>query len=414
MDIDNISGHEFEDLVEKLIKELGFITEERKRSADGGIDIKAINEKPILKGLYIIQCKRYSSTINESIIRDLYGVVTSERANKGILITNSKFSKQAKNFAKNLPIELIDGDELTKLLEKNLDKKFNKTSKEEGMPEECRIVYEYLEPEEKRINKRRRDIINKRIYLEPKFYNNFNAYGSFFQNKTEKIPQLAEVLVNQINNINNIWKSFKENKINYKDVSELKKQCNEIVKTMNFVENEYENLISTNPPENLIGVHKAIINMYNPFFNFFSDFLFRLSLTEIEDIENPKLKKYLTIKNGKKVIDMNLALSFEEEQKTFNIETEKLSKKLSKNNTAKGKNCFIATAVYENIDASEVMKLREWRDNVLSNNLFGKLVINFYYLIGKYLAKFVYKSVILKKVIKYFLDKFINKKLDAK
>ena len=53
MDIDNLSGHDFEDLTEELIKKLGFTTEERKRSVDGGIDIRAISEQPIFKGLYI-------------------------------------------------------------------------------------------------------------------------------------------------------------------------------------------------------------------------------------------------------------------------------------------------------------------------------------------------------------------------
>jgi hypothetical protein len=324
MDINNLSGHDFEDLVEKLIKKLGFITEERKRSADGGIDIKAINEQAILKGKYIIQCKRYNSTISESIIRDLYGVVTSERANKGILITNSKFSKQAKDFAENLPIELIDGNELTELFEKNLDKKFDQVHEEEGMPEKCRIVYECLEPEEKRINKKREDIINKRVYLEPKFYNNYNAYNSYFQNKMNKLLKMAEVLINQINNISNIWKSCTGNQINYRSVLELKNQCNEIVKTMNFVEKEQEDLISTNPPDNLTALHEAIINMYNPFFDFFSEFLYRLSLTAIDDLEDYRLEKYLIIENGKKVIDMHITLSFEEEQEAFSKEVEKL------------------------------------------------------------------------------------------
>jgi len=167
MDIDKISGHDFEDLVEKLIKQLGFITEERKRSADGGIDIRAINEQPILKGLYIIQCKRYSNTISESIIRDLFGVVTSERANKGILITNSTFSKAAENFARNLPLELIDGNKLIELFEKNLDKKFEKENGKLIVPEQYKITFEYLDKEAKRVDKRRQDIRNKKIYLKP-------------------------------------------------------------------------------------------------------------------------------------------------------------------------------------------------------------------------------------------------------
>lgn len=328
MDIDKLSGHDFEDLVERLIKKLGFITEERKKNADGGIDIRAINEKPILKGTYIIQCKRYNNTISESIIRDLYGVVISERANKGILITNSKFSKQAKEFAKNLQIELIDGNELVKLFLENLDKKFEEINKEDAMPEKCRIVYECLEPEERRINKRREDINDKKVYLEPKFYKNIKSYTNFSNNKLEKILKIAEVLLSQINNVNTIWNSFLDNQDNYEKIRELKGQCNEIAKTMNLVENEQEQLISISPPDGFIQLHQTIINTYNPFFNFFSEFLYRLSLTAIEDLEDSRLENYLTVENGKKVINMHLTLSFDEEFKTVTRELESISKEI--------------------------------------------------------------------------------------
>jgi len=264
MNINNLSGHDFEDFVEKLIKQLGFITEERKRGADGGIDIKAINEEPILKGTYIIQCKRYSSTIGEPIIRDLYGVVASERANKGILITNSKFSKKAKDFARTLPIELIDGNELTELFEKNLGKKFDKEPEENIMAEKYRIVFEYLDAEEKRIRKRQEDIRDKRIYLEPKFYNNIEVLHNYFSNKFNKLVKISEVLVNQINNFNSIWNNFSDNQGNYKNIQELKKQCSEVKKTINIIENEREELISVISHQHCTAFSPAL---YRPLIN---------------------------------------------------------------------------------------------------------------------------------------------------
>lgn len=63
----------------------------------------------MLSGKYIIQCKRYTGSVGEPIIRDLYGVVTSERANKGILMTTGYFTKSAIAFTEGKPIELIDG-----------------------------------------------------------------------------------------------------------------------------------------------------------------------------------------------------------------------------------------------------------------------------------------------------------------
>jgi restriction system protein len=49
-------------------------------------------------------------------VRDLYGVITSERANKGILITTGSFTPAAARFAEGKQLELIDGAGLAKLL----------------------------------------------------------------------------------------------------------------------------------------------------------------------------------------------------------------------------------------------------------------------------------------------------------
>jgi hypothetical protein len=117
-DIDSLSGIEFENICKKLIENMGFSVETTKASGDGGIDLIAYNHEPILSGKYIIQCKRYSGGVGEPIIRDLYGVITSERANKGILITTGYFTKSAIAFADGKPIELMDGKLLDDLLKR--------------------------------------------------------------------------------------------------------------------------------------------------------------------------------------------------------------------------------------------------------------------------------------------------------
>jgi len=114
--IDKMSGTEFEHLILQLVRKMGFDAHSTKSSGDGGVDIVAFNEKPFLEGLYIIQCKRWNSSIGEPILRDLYGVVMSERANKGILVTTSYFTQSAISFADGKPIELIDGRKLDDLL----------------------------------------------------------------------------------------------------------------------------------------------------------------------------------------------------------------------------------------------------------------------------------------------------------
>ena len=115
-DINSLSGIEFEKVCQQLVESMGFETETTKASGDGGIDLIAYNHQPLLSGKYIIQCKRYSGSVGEPIIRDLYGVVTSERANKGILMTTGYFTKSAIAFADGKPIELIDGGGIHDLL----------------------------------------------------------------------------------------------------------------------------------------------------------------------------------------------------------------------------------------------------------------------------------------------------------
>ncbi|WP_037290801.1 restriction endonuclease [Saccharibacillus sacchari] len=114
--IDSMTGIEFEHLVHKLLSAMGLEVSITKATADGGIDLIAFSNQAFFQGKYIVQCKRYSGTVGEPPLRDLFGVVMSERANKGILITNSTFTSNATNFADGKPLELIDGNKLNELL----------------------------------------------------------------------------------------------------------------------------------------------------------------------------------------------------------------------------------------------------------------------------------------------------------
>lgn len=118
MELNTLSGIEFENLIKQLLSKVGFSVIQTKASHDGGIDLIANTDVPFFQGKYIIQCKRYSGVVGEPIIRDLYGVITNERANKGILITTGKFTYEAKKFAENKNIELIDGLLVSQLLNK--------------------------------------------------------------------------------------------------------------------------------------------------------------------------------------------------------------------------------------------------------------------------------------------------------
>lgn len=118
-DIDTLSGVDFEKAIAALLQGMGFHTEITEATGDGGIDIVATLDRPLIGGRYLIQCKRFapSKLVGAATVRDFYGALTAERrAVKGILITTSGFTSQALAFARQLPIELIGGQQLRQLL----------------------------------------------------------------------------------------------------------------------------------------------------------------------------------------------------------------------------------------------------------------------------------------------------------
>jgi len=125
-DYTNLATMDWEDF-EHLIRELfdkefnqnGGEVKVTQSSRDGGVDAIAFDPDPIRGGKVVIQAKRYSNTVGVSAVRDLYGTVINEGANKGILITTSDYGSDSYNFAKGKPITLLNGGHLLYLLEKH-------------------------------------------------------------------------------------------------------------------------------------------------------------------------------------------------------------------------------------------------------------------------------------------------------
>ena len=145
--INELSGFEFEDFCKELVEKMGFEVEPTKKTGDGGIDLIAYNHQPFLSGKYIIQCKRYIGSVGEPIVRDLFGVITAENANKGIIITTGTFTESARNFARGKAIELIDGTSLFELCKTyNMGLSVKSVQFEEFMPlfYECKIYLDKI------------------------------------------------------------------------------------------------------------------------------------------------------------------------------------------------------------------------------------------------------------------------------
>jgi HJR/Mrr/RecB family endonuclease len=88
---------EFEELVAKLFSGIGYQVERTQMTRDGGYDLAAIRKSEVGHLRFLLECKRYAPTrpVTVSAVRALHGVVQSQHATKGILVTTSRFTGPA-------------------------------------------------------------------------------------------------------------------------------------------------------------------------------------------------------------------------------------------------------------------------------------------------------------------------------
>lgn len=90
------------------------------QSGDGGIDGIIDEDKLGLDSIYI-QAKRWEGTVGRPEIQKFVGALKGNRAHKGVFITTSDFTKEAKDYVKNISnkVVLINGLTLAKLMIEN-------------------------------------------------------------------------------------------------------------------------------------------------------------------------------------------------------------------------------------------------------------------------------------------------------
>ncbi|MCG1036877.1 restriction endonuclease [Polaribacter sargassicola] len=111
--------HLIRELFEKEFYDIRGQVKVTQASRDGGVDAIVFDPDPIRGGKIVIQAKRYTNTVGVAAVRDLYGTVMNEGANKGILVTTSDYGPDSYEFAKGKPLTLLNGGNLLHLLEKH-------------------------------------------------------------------------------------------------------------------------------------------------------------------------------------------------------------------------------------------------------------------------------------------------------
>jgi restriction system protein len=113
----------FERLVVDLLVKMGYGGNRQDagraigKSGDGGID-GIINEDRLGLDVIYLQAKRWEATVGRPDIQKFAGALQGQRAKKGVFITTSNFSREAKEYARIIDtrIILIDGEKLAALM----------------------------------------------------------------------------------------------------------------------------------------------------------------------------------------------------------------------------------------------------------------------------------------------------------
>jgi restriction system protein len=113
----------FERLVVQLLIKMGYGGSRDEagkavgRSGDGGID-GIINEDRLGLDAIYLQAKRWEGVVGRPEIMRFVGALAGQRANKGVFITTSRFTQEAKEYASSsqYKVVLMDGERLADLM----------------------------------------------------------------------------------------------------------------------------------------------------------------------------------------------------------------------------------------------------------------------------------------------------------
>ena len=114
IDIDYMTGYEFEDYIHDLLLRLGYTdVETTQRSNDFGVDV--IAKKDDIK--YAIQCKNYANKLGNTPVQEVATGKNYYNCQVGVVVTNNYFTDNAKKLAEKNGILLWDRDKLQGLIE---------------------------------------------------------------------------------------------------------------------------------------------------------------------------------------------------------------------------------------------------------------------------------------------------------
>jgi restriction system protein len=107
--IEGITWREFEMLVGEWFRRHGYGVHETDTGPDGGVDLVLTRDGES----YLVQCKQWKAyKVGVNIVREHLGVMVSQGAAGGYIVTSGDYTEEARRFAASNGIKLIDGIQL--------------------------------------------------------------------------------------------------------------------------------------------------------------------------------------------------------------------------------------------------------------------------------------------------------------
>lgn len=113
-EIDSMDGIQFEHYLKELFLSMGYKASVTDSRGDYGADL--ILKKDDKK--VVVQAKRYSKNVGIKAVQEIIGAHSYYKADESWVVSNSHFTKSAKDLAQSSNVRLIDRDELIKSIVK--------------------------------------------------------------------------------------------------------------------------------------------------------------------------------------------------------------------------------------------------------------------------------------------------------
>lgn len=111
--VDAMDGFQFEDFLMEIFQTMGYDVKETKRTQDQGADLFVTRFGKNM----VIQAKNYSGSVGNSAVQQVISAKTFYGCDEAMVVTNSWFTRSAKELAESAGVRLIDRDDLQKYLD---------------------------------------------------------------------------------------------------------------------------------------------------------------------------------------------------------------------------------------------------------------------------------------------------------